>query len=60
MTVQNYNEVRADIVALLDAARTLLAEHRFLDVLLGFVLDNERVLFIKKQLASIGASGETV
>jgi hypothetical protein len=35
------------------AARTLLAEPRFLDVLPGFVLDNERVPVIQKRLAGI-------
>ena len=44
---------------LADAARTLLWKPRFLDVLPGFVLDNERVPLIKKRLASIGAGGET-
>jgi predicted nucleotidyltransferase len=43
---------------LANAARTLLAEPRFLDVLPGFVLDDGRVPLIKKRLAMIGASGE--
>lgn len=37
------------------SAKTLLAEPRFLDVLPGFVLDNERVPIIEKRLASIAA-----
>ena len=40
---------------LAQAAKTLLAEPRFLDVLPGFVLDHERVPMIKKRLASIAA-----
>ena len=40
---------------LAQAARTLLAEPRFLDVLPGFVLDNERVPMIERRLASIAA-----
>jgi hypothetical protein len=38
---------------LAEAAKTLLAESRFLDVLPGFVLDNERVPLIQKRLARI-------
>jgi hypothetical protein len=34
----------------------LLAEPRFLDVLPGFVLDDERVPLIKERLASIAAN----
>ena len=40
---------------LAEAAKVLLAEPRFLDVLPGFVLDHERVPMIKKRLASIAA-----
>jgi hypothetical protein len=40
---------------LTEAARTLLAESRFLDVLPGFVLDNERVPLIQERLAVIAA-----
>jgi hypothetical protein len=39
---------------LAQAARSLLAESRFLDVLPGFVLNDERVPLIKARLASIG------
>jgi hypothetical protein len=44
-----------------EAARTLLAESRFLDVLPGFVLDNERVPLIQGRLASIanGSRGDS-
>lgn len=38
---------------LASAAKTLLAEPRFLDVLPGFVLDNERVPLIQARLAAI-------
>jgi hypothetical protein len=38
---------------LAEAAKTLLAESRFLDVLPGFVLDIERVPLIQERLASI-------
>ncbi|HEY1255615.1 MAG TPA: hypothetical protein VGF01_12610 [Terracidiphilus sp.] len=41
---------------LADAAKMLLAEPRFLDVLPGFVLDDERVPLIKGRLASIAAN----
>jgi hypothetical protein len=41
---------------LADAAKMLLAESRFLDVLPGFVLDDERVPLIERRLASIAAS----
>jgi hypothetical protein len=41
---------------LADAAKMLLAEPRFLDVLPGFVLDNERVPLIEGRLASIAAN----
>jgi hypothetical protein len=37
------------------AAKTLLAESRFLDVLPGFVLDNERVPMVEERLTSIAA-----
>jgi hypothetical protein len=40
---------------LAEAARTLLSESRFLDVLPGFVLDNERVPLIQERLTSIAA-----
>jgi len=40
---------------LAQAAKRLLAESRFLDVLPGFVLDNERVPLIENRLASIAA-----
>lgn len=40
---------------LAQAAKTLLAESRFIDVLPGFVLNNERVPIIEKRLASIAA-----
>jgi hypothetical protein len=41
---------------LADAAKMLLAESRFLDVLPGFVLDDERVPLIEERLASIAAN----
>ena len=41
---------------LADAAKMLLAESRFLDVLPGFVLDDERVPFIEGRLASIATN----
>jgi hypothetical protein len=41
---------------LADAAKMLLAESRFLDVLPGFVLDDERVPLIEGRLASIAAN----
>jgi hypothetical protein len=40
---------------LAEAARTLIAEPRFLDVLPGFVLDHERVPLIQQRLRSIAA-----
>ncbi len=40
---------------LAQAAKTLLAEPRFLDVLSGFVLDSDRVPLIEEQLTSIAA-----
>jgi hypothetical protein len=40
---------------LAEAARTLIAEPRFLDVLPGFVLDNDRVPLIQQRLRSIAA-----
>ena len=40
---------------LAQAAKTLLAEPRFLDVLPGFVLDHERVPMIENRLASVAA-----
>ena len=42
---------------LAEAARTLLAEPRFLDVLPGFVLDSERVPLMRERLASIARAG---
>ena len=42
---------------LAEAARALLAESRFLDVLPGFVLDEARVPVIRGLLASLAASG---
>jgi len=41
---------------LADAAKSLLAERRFMDVLAGFVLDSERVPLIEKRLASIAGT----
>jgi hypothetical protein len=41
---------------LADAAKMLLAESRFIDVLPGFVLDDERVPLIEGRLASIAAN----
>ncbi len=41
---------------LADAARSLLAERRFMDVLPGFVLDSEWVPLIEKRLASIAGT----
>lgn len=38
---------------LAEAAKSLLAESRFLDVLPGFVLDNERVPIMQERLTSI-------
>ena len=40
------------------AARALLAESRFLDVLPGFVLDGERVPLIRERIASISHGGD--
>jgi len=40
---------------LAEAAKTLLAESRFLDVLPGFVLEDERVPLIQERLALIAA-----
>jgi hypothetical protein len=40
---------------LAEAAKSLLAESRFLDVLPGFVMDSERVPLIRERLASIAA-----
>lgn len=40
---------------LADAARMLLAEKRFLEVLPGFVLESERVPLIEKRLASVAS-----
>ena len=52
-------EIAASPVALRDylaeAAKTLLAESRFLDVLPGFVLEGERVPLIQERLALIAA-----
>ena len=42
-------------VYLAEAARTLLGESRFLDVLPGFVLDTDRVPMIRERLASMAA-----
>jgi hypothetical protein len=42
---------------LAEAAKTLLAEPRFLDVLPGFVLDDGRVPLIEERLRAIAASG---
>jgi hypothetical protein len=42
---------------LVETARTLLAEPRFLDVLPGFVLDDERVPLILDRLAGIARAG---
>jgi hypothetical protein len=41
---------------LAEAAKTLLAERRFMEVLPGFVLDSERVPLIEKRLASIAST----
>jgi hypothetical protein len=41
---------------LAEAARTLLAERRFMEVLPGFVLDTERVPLIEKRLVSIAST----
>lgn len=43
---------------LAQAAKSLLAEPRFLDVLPGFVLDDERVPLIKDRLAAMGAGAD--
>jgi predicted nucleotidyltransferase len=52
--VQEIAESPKDLrVYLADAAKALLAESRFLDVLPGFVLTNERVPLIRERLASI-------
>lgn len=40
---------------LAEAAKSLLAESRFIDVLPGFVLDSERVPMIRERLATIAA-----
>ena len=40
---------------LAEAAKSLLAESRFIDVLPGFVLDSERVPMIRERLAAIAA-----
>jgi hypothetical protein len=42
---------------LAEAAKTILAESRFLDVLPGFVLDNERVPLIQERLAELVRQG---
>jgi len=42
---------------LAEAAKMLLAEPRFLDVLPGFVLDNERVPLIQERLAELVRQG---
>lgn len=41
---------------LASAAKTLLAEPRFIDVLPGFVLDSGRVHLVQTRLASIAAN----
>ena len=43
---------------LAEATRSLLAESRFLDVLPGFVLENERVPLILGRLAAIEAGNK--
>ena len=43
---------------LAQAAKSLLAEPRFLDVLPGFVLDDERVPLIKNRLAAISSGAD--
>jgi len=54
-----FQEIAASPVALRDylaeAAKTSLAESRFLDVLPGFVLEGERVPLIQERLALIAA-----
>jgi hypothetical protein len=42
---------------LAEAAMGLLAESRFIDVLPGFVLDDERVPLVRERIASIAYSG---
>ena len=42
---------------LAEAARTLLAEPRFLDVLPGFVIDDERIPLVRGRLISIAQAG---
>ncbi len=42
-------------IYLADAVKTLIAESKFVDVLPGFVLDNERVPLIRGRLAQIAA-----
>lgn len=42
---------------LAEAAKMLLAESRFLDVLPGFVLDSERVPLIQGRLAGLARQG---
>jgi hypothetical protein len=51
-TVESPKELRRYLA---EAAKTLLAEPRFLDVLPGFVLNSERVPLIQERLASIAA-----
>jgi hypothetical protein len=56
--VQEITESPQDLQNYLaDAARVLLAESRFLDVLPGFVLDGERVPLIHERIASIANGG---
>ena len=43
---------------LANAAKALLAEPRFLDVLPGFVLDGERVPLIRERIESIAQDGK--
>lgn len=62
--VEGRNTLLQEIVAspetlrsyLSEAAKTLLAESGFLDVLPGYVLDRDRVPVMRNRLASIAAS----
>jgi hypothetical protein len=45
---------------LAEAAKSLLVEPRFLDVLPGFVLDSERVPLIQEHLALIAAGRSSI
>ena len=51
--IEQSNEAVRDYLT--QAAQALLAKSKFLDVLPGFVLDQERVPLIEKRLASIAA-----